>query len=295
MAALELRPMGIGDILDTSFRLYRARFLTFLTITLMAYIPYGLVMGIFQTTFGLTQQNPFGAGGSGGIQGRILGMDGRFVFAQVGQGGQFEPQAPIQFSPGAIIAGSLGTLLFILIVMPLCQGALMQNISASYLGEDLSAASSYARAAPRLLKMLFAQFLAGLVIMLGCILLIVPGIIFAFWFSLVQQVVQLEDQGVLASLSRSRELMRGNFGKAFGLGIVVTIIGMVFSYVVGIGTLLIPWPHPFLPAFVNSVLPAVILPIQLAPAILLYYDIRIRKEAFDLQQLASQLGKPAII
>jgi hypothetical protein len=32
MEAVELRPMGIGDILDTSFKLYKSRFAAFLII-----------------------------------------------------------------------------------------------------------------------------------------------------------------------------------------------------------------------------------------------------------------------
>jgi hypothetical protein len=291
MAALELRPMAIGDILDTTFRLYKWRFLPFLTITLLAYVPFGLVMGVFQTSLGMVQQSPFEPAG---FQARVLGADReltRLPWAQIGPGGQFEPQ-PVMPSLGAVIAGSLGTILFVLIVLPLCQGALVHNISASYLGEDLSAASSYGRAAPRLVRMLVVQLLAGIAIMIGFILCVVPGIIFALWFSLIAPVVMLENLGVFDTLKRSRELLRGNLGKAFLLFLVVGLLGFAFNWVVALGSALIPWPHPFLPAFIGTVLPAVILPIQLAPTILLYYDIRIRKEAFDLQQLAGQLGQP---
>ena len=48
MATHELRPMGIGDILDTTFRLYRQRFLTFLLIALVVYVPYALLIALFQ-------------------------------------------------------------------------------------------------------------------------------------------------------------------------------------------------------------------------------------------------------
>lgn len=42
----------------------------------------------------------------------------------------------------------------------------------------------------------------------------------------------------------------------------------------------------------NHLLQALVLPIQTAPTILLYYDLRIRKEAFDLQKLSEALGLP---
>src|ERR1043165_8625181 len=44
-ARADLRPMNIGDILDAAFRLYRQRFATFVTIVLVAYTPYALLMG----------------------------------------------------------------------------------------------------------------------------------------------------------------------------------------------------------------------------------------------------------
>jgi hypothetical protein len=55
----------------------------------------------------------------------------------------------------------------------------------------------------------------------------------------------------------------------------------------------VPWPHPAMAMFVASILPALWLPIQTAPSILLYYDLRIRKEAFDLQQLSAMMNQPA--
>ena len=57
---------------------------------------------------------------------------------------------------------------------------------------------------------------------------------------------------------------------------------------------LVPWPHPAVGVFFQTVLQAFFLPIQTAPWILLYYDLRIRKEAFDLQKLAEAMGQVAV-
>ena len=45
----------------------------------------------------------------------------------------------------------------------------------------------------------------------GLELLIVPGIVFGTWYALAPIVVETEDRGVLESLRRSRELVRGEF------------------------------------------------------------------------------------
>jgi hypothetical protein len=135
--------------------------------------------------------------------------------------------------------------------------------------------------------------LVGLAVAFGFCLLVVGAVIFGLWFMLVSPVVILENHGAIASLKRSRELMRGNLDKGFKLGLAVLLIGAVFQLAVGFAVGMVPWPHPFLASFVGTVIPAVIVPVQLAPSVLLYYDIRIRKEAFDLTRLAEQLGRPA--
>src|SRR5262249_17980642 len=136
MAAPELRPMGIGDILDTTFRLYRARLGTFLTITLSAYVPLALIVSLFQISLGVVPRSPFQAGVT--TQGPI----------------QSPPLTPPNLM--AALGASLGMLVFALVVVPLCNGALIHNISAAYLGEGLSAWQSYARAAPRLVRLILA-------------------------------------------------------------------------------------------------------------------------------------------
>ncbi len=50
---------------------------------------------------------------------------------------------------------------------------------------------------------------------------------------------------------------------------------------------------PLVRDIVQTLAGAILLPIGTAPAILLYYDLRIRKEGFDLQMLSSAIEQPA--
>lgn len=117
--------------------------------------------------------------------------------------------------------------------------------------------------------------------------------IFSLWFLLISPVVVLEGIGGSAALGRSRELMRGNLGKGFLLGLVVGILTAVIGGVFSALTVLALGPYSPLKVFLDNVFSGALLPIQTAPWILLYYDLRIRKEAFDLQKLAEALGQPA--
>lgn len=256
MSALDLRPMGIGDILDVTFRLYRRRFLTFLTISLLVYVPYALLLALLPT--------PVETG-----------------------------QTQTAVDPGQIIAGWVGFILFVLVLMPLCGAAMVHNISASYLGDDLSAGSSYGRAAGRVPSLLGAQFLAGLIAAIGFLLLIVPGVIFSLWFLVVGPVVILEGAGVVQSLGRSRELMRGNLGKGFAVQFLANLLAGIIAFLLGLLVGMIPWPHEAFSVLAVNLIQALVLPIQVAPTILLYYDLRIRKEAFDLQMLSQAMDQSA--
>ena len=256
MPEYELKPMSIGDILDGTFRLYRARFGPFLLIALTVYIPISLLVTLLQ---GLSQQ----------------------------------AMTPGEVEPGMLLIVLVPVLLFALFVLPLCQGALVHNISAAYLGEDIGAWASYRRAAPRLIRLLIANLIAAIIIGCGFILFIVPGIIFSLWYMLLTAVVMLETKGILGSGKRSRELMRGNLGKGFVLALVVFVLGFIFQMIVSAALAIIggftPAATVHILTFVENAAPAVILPIQVAPMILLYYDLRIRKEGFDLERLAASL------
>jgi hypothetical protein len=281
MGTHELRPMGIGDILDTTFRLYRQRFLTFLLIALIVYVPYAILLALFQ---------PFQM-----AQTPVNQQQVPFQQRQTEQVLQGQVQQPpiMAANPVGAVLGIIGFFVFAVVLLPLCSAAMVHNISGSYLGESLTAGQSYARAAPSLLGLVGTQFLVTLAIIGGCFLCIVPGIIFSLWFLVVMPVVILESKAGPTAMKRSRELMRGNVNKGFILAFAVGVLSFIVAWSLGKLTVLVPLPHPAIGVFFSIVLQSLILPIQTAPWILLYYDLRIRKEAFDLERLADALGQVA--
>jgi len=66
------------------------------------------------------------------------------------------------------------------------------------------------------LRVFWTQLLAGLAIVGGFLLLIVPGIIFMVWFIWSQYVAVDEGLGGIAALRRSRDLTRNRFVDVFG-------------------------------------------------------------------------------
>jgi hypothetical protein len=112
------------------------------------------------------------------------------------------------------------------------QGALVIAIEDVRDGRaDLSIRETLARVRPRLNTLAVAGLLAAAGIVLGLILLIVPGLVLLTFWLLIVPVIMLEGRGVLESFGRSRELVSGYGWKVFGV-IALTIVVLI---VVSIG------------------------------------------------------------
>ena len=279
----EFRPMSVPEILDMTFRLYRERFVTFLLIALIVYLPYSLL-----TTLTLIGQQP-----------AVSAAPGPGVPTGPGHQpslGPAYPGAGPQFNVAGFALSMFGVFLFLVIFMPLCTGA-----DAEYFGRIPRQGTVSRRKLPaallRLSGLIGTQILAGIIVVLGLVLLIVPGIIFSLWFYVLVPVVVLEGVAGTTALGRSRELMRGNLGKAFLVGLLVGLVAAILGAIIGAGIGLVMGlfgaSHQIIQVFAQSVSGTLLLPIQIAPFTLLYYDLRIRKEAFDLQMLSSALEQPA--
>lgn len=60
-------------------------------------------------------------------------------------------------------------------------------------------------------RLICIDLLWVVLVVIGFIALIVPGVVFLAWFALVAPAAEIEDRGVVDSFRRSRELVRGNF------------------------------------------------------------------------------------
>jgi hypothetical protein len=129
----------------------------------------------------------------------------------------------------------------------------------------------------------------------GLVLLIVGFIFLYVRFLFISQSLVLERKGKLGSIGRSWQLVRGSWWRVFGISIVLGILVFVISAVAGaLGqAFALVMPLAFgtvVKTVVSSAVNIFVLPVQLGTLTLLYYDLRIRKEGFDLEQLAQSMG-----
>jgi hypothetical protein len=250
-----LRPLSVGEILDTSFSLYRRHFGALATVSLVC-TGLPLVLRLFVEAAG--------------------GLFAHLTLAMV-------------------------YVLSLVVLSLIATGATVFIVSESYLGRPLTAREALRRATPYMGRILIASLLMALVIGLGFLLMVIPGIILGVGLAVAIPAVVLETgQSASGALSRSWELTRGSRWRIFGLGL--TLFVLLYVPVVAISGL-VAWLIPggaaagFGPSStativalaIGGVVQLFIYPLFYCVLTVTYYDLRVRKEGFDLELLASSL------
>ncbi|MEM9838121.1 MAG: hypothetical protein AAF830_03095 [Pseudomonadota bacterium] len=158
-------------------------------------------------------------------------------FLVAGLGGTFSAvinaQATGAFAEGIFsplwIVGFIAAFIVPLIAGVLTNAALIFAAAESYKGRKASFGESLSKALPHLFPLIAISILYTLGLMLGFLLLIIPGIFLLVIWSVTIPVRVAEGTGVTESFGRSRELAKGLFWPIFGL-LIVYFIG---SSVVG--------------------------------------------------------------
>jgi hypothetical protein len=285
--------MQLGEILDGSFNIYRRHFGLFMRLSLIiVWLPTALAVylsvrfaGTPLAFLNVLEQHPLGSFGLG------------FVFLIIW------------------ISSSL-----------LLKAGTIRVISDSYLGQEPELGSALrfgvAKIVPLLLVALSKGLLIGLIGVFGALgmglvsvvgrlmgpaiggLLVVVGVVGLGWliiwvacgYGTTTPIIVLEElSSSFDAFGRSWELTRGARGKVFGTMAVAWVIGYFLPQMVisGISSFLSAEGNPALQTFfvvLASLIGIVLAPILPCALTLLYYDLRVRREAFDLQILSEQLG-----
>jgi hypothetical protein len=160
----------------------------------------------------------------------------------------------------------------------LVQGALVKAVSDIRDGRaDLSIAETLRAAWERIGPLATASSLAVVLIFLGLLLLIVPGLILMTWWVVIVPAVILENAGAREALGRSRELVRGWGWNVFGV-IVVTVLVLI-GVSIGLDLVLFPLAD-WLQGLVSQILVGTLTaPFAALAWTLLYYRLRDARSA----------------
>lgn len=264
MSQPPLRPMSVGEILDVAFGIYRQHLATLVTITVVL---TGLPLVLFGAAAGLAMSS---------LSTSVLGL--------------------LLLVPLFLIG--------YVILTQLAMGASVLVIAEGYLGRTLSAGDAVRRTVDRLGLLIASGLMVGLVVGLGVLLIFVPGVILLSGLIITTQVVVLESPaGATAAMGRAWSLSRGFRWRMF----LLLLVGFALTLVVLMGTNLfvavvfggfgaVSEPDAtasiglvLLQQGVQLVMNMLIAPLTYCFLTVAYYDLRVRKEAFDLEILANSL------
>ncbi len=251
----QFEAMTTGALVDRIFKLYGANFALMLGIVAASHIPIYALQAIFNFAIRAHGKNP-----------------------------------PL----GLMLGNLFVTLAWILIAYPVATGAATFAISERYLGHQIRIGTAFGHAWRRLRTIINAQMSVGLRVMFGFILLIVPGILWALSYSVTIAAVVVEGANARESMRRSRELTSGNRRKVFNVLALIGAIGLVATFAATFLSHLVFGSEGTVAALLGDLstdlASMLVTPVSLIGSILLYYDLRIRKEGFDLEMLSHAMG-----
>ena len=99
--------------------------------------------------------------------------------------------------------------------------------------ETLSFGDALSRSVNRWASGIGTSLLAGIILFLLFLLLIVPGIIWAVYYTFAVQVVALRNEGGKSALDYSKALVQGQWGRVFGTGFVLSLIAFALAFGIG--------------------------------------------------------------
>jgi hypothetical protein len=211
------------------------------------------------------------------------------------------PHIPLDLFLGPFASGTIGRAIYFILTLFVgffvCATTAIA-ISDACTGNIPSVERSYRYVFTELpLNTMLVFFAQVFVIVAGFLLLVIPGLVFGAWYMFAQIVVVLERIEPIAAMKRSRFLGKGFYIRNLSLAAVATflmLIGELLIVVVGsIAIFLFKLQHA--QGFVNGVVAllatALFTPYLLTLSILMYYDLRARREGYDSTALTEDLER----
>ena len=253
-----MKPRSATEIIDAGMQLYRNHFALFFGIAAITQVPASLLQIVFFRIF---------AGTWGMPTGEAITRDLPLFIKSV-----------IFYMPVAFVAYAV------------VQASLVYATSEAYLGRVGGVKDAVRAAAPRIVSAAVTSLLCGIMIGAGFVFFLIPGVILSLWWALTTQIVVLEKVGPAGALTRSKALTEGRRGQIGTLLFLITVVAGIISLGLN-GVLSLAIKDMPLVLALAQIFPVVLLaPLNASFMTLAYFDLRIRKEGFDLEVASGDLG-----
>jgi hypothetical protein len=255
-------PKRLGEILTAAFNIYKANASQLILIVAVVVVPLSLISALFSGVVFAPDKV------------RVTNAGGVVVFDYAGRG-----------LGVVLLAGAIGALIAVLISAVL-QAAILRAAAQATIGDPVDVEASYRYGLKRLWSVILVSILVGLVVAVGFILLVIPGIIFLVFLSVSIPVLIVEGRRGTEAMGRSWNLVKGNFWHAFGVIVVAALIVGIISGIIGaIGG--DNWAVRWIFTAIAQILTV---PFASLVSVLLYLDLRARSESLSADTLRQELA-----
>ncbi len=283
MNAQRLRPLGIGDIFDEGFDLYKRNFVFLLLATAAVVVPLDILLAFVTPRFLPSLYTLFGVTGSR--------SDAFWVWT----------------------ISALARAVFFLPLYIVAVGPAVAAAAARYLNQPMTVEAAFRLSLRKTPALLLAALMTGLLLALGLALCGVVWLVVATQLLFTLQAVLIENMGPGRAMRRSGAVTSGYGFKVFGclvlLGLVLYVVGLglrlplayvahsLFSYAPGAGSLSGAGANAqeqVVSLLSSGLAHLLLLPFTICVLTVLYFDLRIRKEGMDIEMLAAELNYPPL-
>jgi hypothetical protein len=256
---IDIRPRSVSELVDAAFQVLRAGYTQFVMLMGIAYVPWLVVVMLVSRSV-------------------------------------FDGTATGTTAVTRLLVLSLGGLIWFSVI----DGAMTVAASQGYLGQRVDVGGAFGRAFGQAGALVGVAIARGVLIFVGIVLFLVPGLYFLARYAVAPAAVVLERTGLFGSLGRSSTLTDGFKWHVLKTLILVWVIYFALSIALGAmaGGLLSgsglatagTESYRMAMQIVSAIFTVLVYPLVSIVQTLLYYDLRIRKEAFDIELMASGLG-----
>ena len=278
MSVTGLRPLSVGEALDVALKLYRRGFADLVRLVAVVVVPVQVLAAVIRVS--TTPDN-----------------GQRLIQTQT----DFDGRTHVVVTSGfwTAMAGSLVVLLLSGMGSSLAAASCLRAVSTRYLAQDSRWQDSLRFVWNRFPSVLWVTFLAWVLAALALLLLVVPGVYLWLCWLVALPVVLLEDRRGRGALKRSRQLVRGRWWPTFGTYLLAILLAaIVQSVLTGVLSALVLAGHPSRGAsiLINAVAAVIsallVTPFTASVITVIYFDLRVRHEGYDLELLARGVGVP---
>ncbi len=306
--AAELKPMTLSEMLDRTFTLYRNRFWLFCGLMMGPEIVRLVCSLVVIVAFPIRDisaamgdpQNPFAALAALGprLAATFAATFVALLFGALALGAVTVAVSELYFGRAATIRGSYE------VVRGRIFGLFGLILMLMLVGIAFFTAGSFAGGFVGAIGMLASSLISPVIGVVFFFLFISAGVIGAFWllmrFAVSIPAFMLEKRGVVESMSRSGTLTHGNRNRIFAAVIVMYVVLLVFQVALALPFWILQSTYKvrgLFPLWIQigqavsaSVASTIAAPLLMIAIALIYYDVRIRKEAFDLESMMGAMN-----